>query len=74
MKYYVIRTTKNGIEYKKYKCIDGWSKSPADCWKFSKAGARKIAERLNKACNYNEQAYPKKVHYNTLEVVNATKA
>lgn len=36
MKFYVIKTTKNGIEYKKYKCIDGWTKEKTASWQFSK--------------------------------------
>ena len=60
-KYYVIKTTSKGVEYKKYKCIDGWSRDKSECWQFSKQGAKKIADRLN------EQGYiPLKVHYNIL--------
>lgn len=62
--FYVIKTTKNGIEYKKYKCIDGWTKDKSECWQFSKSGAEKIAARLNE-----RYAVPLKVHFNTLEVI-----
>ena len=44
MKFYVIKTTKNGIEYKKYKCIDGWTKEKTASWQFSKQGAERIAK------------------------------
>lgn len=64
MKYYVIKTTKEGVQYKKYKCIDGWSKNKAECWQFSKVGAEKIAQRLNE-----RESIPYKVHFNTLAVV-----
>ena len=67
MKYYVIKTTKRGVEYKKYKCIDGWSKTPEGCWQFSKAGAEKIVTRLNKIYDYEKQPYPKRIHFNLLE-------
>lgn len=59
MKYYVIRTTKYGIQYKRYKCIDGWAKDKSICWKFSKQGAERIAKRLN-----NLYAIPYVEHYN----------
>lgn len=63
-RYFVIRTTKNGIEYKRTKTLDKWSKSPIGCWQFSEQGAEKIAKRMN------EKIEPKNkrlVHYNTLE-------
>lgn len=62
MKYYVIKTTRNGVEYKKNKCIDGWSKNKHDCWKFSLSGAEKIASRLNSRL----KDY-KTIHYNFIE-------
>lgn len=46
-KYYVVKIMNNGKYYKKYKCIDGWSKNPEDCWQFTKSGALQIANRLN---------------------------
>lgn len=61
MKYYVIRTTKDGIEYKQFKCIDGWTKDKSLCWGFSKQGAQKIADRLNALYEI-----PGNVHYNIL--------
>ena len=66
-RYYIIKTTKNGVEYKRYKCIDGWSKTPENCWKFSKAGATKIVKEYNIGCHYDEQPYPKTIHYNFIE-------
>lgn len=67
-RYYIIRTTKKGVEYKRYKCIDGWSKTPEGCWKFSRAGAAKIVKKYNEGCHYEQQPYPKRIHYNYLEV------
>lgn len=48
MKYYIKKTNKQTgrIEYKRYKCIDGFSRDKSQCWKFSKQGALKIIERL----------------------------
>ena len=46
-KYIIVRKVKGEKEYKKYKCIDGWSKNPEECWKFSKGGAVKICQRYN---------------------------
>ncbi len=68
MEYYVIKTTKSGVEYKKYKCIDGWSENPKECWRFSESGAKTIAERLNELYGYDKQLYPKKVHFSVLAV------
>ena len=65
MKYYVIKTTKNGVEYKRTKCLDYWTKDKSICWQFSKQGAERIAERLNNNIPANLIG---KVHYNTLEV------
>lgn len=62
-KYYVIKTTKDGVQFKKYKCIDGWTKNRNECWEFSKQGAEKIANRLNE-----QNKEPHKTHYNTVEV------
>lgn len=47
-KYYIRKTNKRtgNIEYKQYKCCDGFSPDKALCWKFSKQGALKIIERL----------------------------
>lgn len=56
-KVYIRKTTKigneNKIEYKQYKCIDGWTRYQEKCWKFSIGGAKKIVERLNKRPEYN---------------------
>ena len=65
-KYYVIKTTKDGISYKRYKCIDGWSKNRTECWQFSKQGAEQIAKRLNDMIT--EPYWKARVHYSTLEV------
>lgn len=48
MKYYIVMYNKqfDTINYKKNKCVDGWSIIKDDCWKFSKQGAKKIIERL----------------------------
>lgn len=64
-KYYVIKTTKNGIKYKRYKCIEGWSTDKSECWKFSKGGAEQIAKSLNDGI---PESWQGKVHYNTLPV------
>lgn len=48
MRYYIVKETKYGKEYKRYKCIDGFSKNKELCWKFSKQGALSIIERLKK--------------------------
>lgn len=68
MKYFVTKTTTGKLEYKKYKCIEGWSTDPSECWQFSKAGAQKIADRLNEHYEFDQQGYPKKIHFNTMEV------
>jgi hypothetical protein len=60
-KYYVICSTPNGVQFKKYKCIDGWANKRNDCWEFTKQGAEAIAKRLNERNNNS------KVHYNILE-------
>ena len=48
MKYYIVRIYKptNIKEYKRYKCIDGFTTRKDLCWQFSKQGALKIIERL----------------------------
>lgn len=68
MKYYVIRTTRNGVEYKRYKCIDGWKKEPIGCWQFTKQGAERIAKRLNEQVCFDSQPYPKRVHFSIKRV------
>lgn len=64
-KFYVIRTTKHGIEYKRTKCLDYWSKSPDGCWLYSRQGAKRIADRMN---NQVSESKKHDVHYNILEV------
>ena len=48
MKYFIRKTNKqlNTVEYKRYKCIDGFTKDKNLCWQFSKAGALRIIENL----------------------------
>lgn len=49
MKKFYIRKTNlrtGRIEYKQYKCSDGFSQNRDTCWKFSRQGAEKIIERL----------------------------
>lgn len=48
MKYYIRKTNKKTgkVEYKRYKCSDGFSENKDLCWKFSKQGALKIIEVL----------------------------
>lgn len=64
-KYYVIKTTKFGVEYKRTKCLDYWSKNPQGCWQYSEQGAKAIAKRLNAALSEQQKL---KVHFNVLEV------
>lgn len=61
MKWYVVKTTKSGIEYKKAKCLDTWSKQKSGCWQYSLQGARRIAERLNSQL---APYWRDKIHYN----------
>lgn len=51
MKYLVRRTnTKTGqVSYKLAKCLDTWSSSTEYCWRYSKQGAKAIADRYNKS-------------------------
>ena len=48
MKYYIKKINKQfgTVEYKRYKCSDGFSRNKDLCWQFSKQGAEKIIERL----------------------------
>ena len=48
MKYYIVKYNKqfNTIEYKRYKCSDGFTTEKDLCWTFSKQGALNIIERL----------------------------
>lgn len=48
MKYYIRKTNKQTgrVEYKRYKCIDGFNSNKEICWQFTKHGASKIIERL----------------------------
>lgn len=64
-KYFVTRTTIGGVQYKRYKTTDGWSKTPDGCWQFSKQGAEKIAAQLNKLVHPSNR---QRVHYDTVPV------
>lgn len=47
MKYFVMMIDKdNRTFYKRNKCVDGWSTNKADCWAFSRQGAKNIAISL----------------------------
>ena len=48
MTYYIKMTDKrdNFVLYKRYKCIEGWTKDKSICWKFSKQGAKGIIKTL----------------------------
>lgn len=47
-KFYIRKTNlRTGrIEYKQYKCSDGFNQNRDICWQFSKQGAEKIVVRL----------------------------
>ena len=64
-KYYVIRTTVDGVRYKKSKTLDSWTSIKEEAWQYSKNGAKLIAERLNNSITPGNRF---RVHYNTLEV------
>lgn len=68
MKYLVIKTTKDGVLFKKNKCVDGWTRDASMCWQFSKRGAQAIADRKNASLN---PYWRDKVHYNIIEVSRA---
>lgn len=59
-KYLIVKesrvTGKTIIEYKRYKCIDGFTRNKELCWAFSKKGALKIIENLKQEyhINYNK--------------------
>lgn len=54
-KYYIVKINHrfNTVEYKRYKCSDGFCKTKSLCWKFSKQGAMKIIERLKQEYRVN---------------------
>lgn len=69
-KYYVIRTTKHGVEYKRTKTLDYWSKTPDGCWQYSKQGAKNVADKYNTMVNpKNEPWHGVGVHYSIKEVI-----
>lgn len=53
MKYYVIRIDKETKvkSYMKTKCVGGWLNDKANCWQFSKQGAKNIAKRYSEYPN-----------------------
>lgn len=55
MKYYIkkINDQFGTVEYKRYKCADGFSRNKQICWQFSKYGALKIIERLKEEYKRN---------------------
>ena len=68
-KYYVIRTTKSGIMYKRTKTLDKWSSNPECCWQYSRQGAQRIADRLNERENPRGEPWWKVgIHYSIKEV------
>ena len=65
MKYLIVKTTKDGVEYRRTKCLGGWTKDKSVCWQFSKQGAKKIVDELNASIPENKK---KEIHYNFVEV------
>lgn len=55
MKYYIVKVNHQlgTVQYKRYKCSDGFCDNKALCWQFSKAGAEKIIERLKREYRLN---------------------
>lgn len=47
-KYYIRKTNRQTgkVEYKRYKCSDGFCQNKYLCWQFSRQGALKIIDRL----------------------------
>ena len=71
MKCLITRTIGKETSFKRYKTIEGWSKNPEECWKFSKQGAKKIVDGLNAGAEKSKffQAMPhKKPFYSMKEV------
>lgn len=56
-KYYIRKANKRtgSIEYKRYKCSDGFNPNKNLCWQFSKHGALRIIERLKNEYRANIQ-------------------
>lgn len=48
MKFYIkkINHQFDTVEYKQYKCCDGFNQNKNTCWKFTKQAALKIIQRL----------------------------
>lgn len=67
--YFVVRTTKYGICYKRTKNHDYWSKNKNECWVYSLQGAKKIVERLNNQITWNGKRTFAEAgeHYNYIE-------
>lgn len=58
MKKYYIRKTNlrtGRVEYKQFKCSDGFNPNRDLCWQFTKQGAMKIIERLKNEYRRNIQ-------------------
>ena len=49
-RYYIkkINHISGTIEFKRYKCIEGFSKNKEECWQFTKQGAVKVIEGLKR--------------------------
>ncbi len=64
-KFYIRKTNlRTGkIEYKQYKCSDGFNPNRDLCWQFSKQGAEKIIERLK----YEYRANIKNLSFDIVE-------
>lgn len=57
--YFIRRTSlRTGrVEYKKNKCVDGWSNIKAQCWQFSRSSAKQIVSDLQKFSGNNYYQY-----------------
>lgn len=62
--YYVIKQINDVIYYKRCKCTDSWSSNKLICWKFTKQGAKAIADRLNARINRANKHF---IHYDILK-------
>lgn len=55
---FLIKMTSNvgakpRVQYRKYKCSDGWTQNPNECWGFTKQGALKKIEALKREYHIN---------------------
>jgi len=55
MKYYIVKTNNQTgkKDYKRYKCISGFTTNRELCWKFSRQGALKIIKDLKREYRIN---------------------